>query len=134
MPEDQVGHCLSARFAQKRDVLVAATDLTTYLRFFLRTIGIPRIVASTSFPFPVTLLPSAAAYIRVYRLLDGGKRLELVHKTTVDGGVAGALCGFKGRLLAGVGPTLRLYDLGKKKLLRKCEYNRWATRRTREDC
>ncbi|GLC59841.1 hypothetical protein PLESTB_001541500 [Pleodorina starrii] len=65
-----------------------------------------------------------AAYIRVYRLVDGGKRLELVHKTVVDGGVPGALCGLKGRLLAGVGPTLRLYDMGKKKLLRKCEYNR----------
>lgn len=69
---------------------------------------------------------SSAAYIRVYRLVDSGKRLELVHKTTVDGGVPGALSGFKGRLLAGVGPTLRLYDMGKKKLLRKCEYNRFV--------
>ncbi|KXZ43846.1 hypothetical protein GPECTOR_79g125 [Gonium pectorale] len=65
-----------------------------------------------------------ASYIRLYRLSDGGKRLDLLHKTAVDGGVPGALCGFKGRLLAGVGPTLRLYDMGKKKLLRKCEYNR----------
>jgi hypothetical protein len=29
---------------------------------------------------------------------------------------------FKGRLLAGVGPVLRLFELGRKKLLRKCEY------------
>ncbi|KAG2431599.1 hypothetical protein HYH02_013292 [Chlamydomonas schloesseri] len=65
-----------------------------------------------------------AAYIRVYRLGDGGRRLDLLHKTQVDGGVPGALAGFKGRLLAGVGPTLRLYDMGKKKMLRKCEYNR----------
>ena len=28
---------------------------------------------------------------------------------------------FQGRLLAGVGRLLRIYDLGKKKLLRKCE-------------
>ncbi len=68
----------------------------------------------------------AAAYVRVYRLADEGRRLELLHKTPVEGGVPGCLCGHKGRLLAGVGPTLRLYELGKKKLLRKCEYNRCA--------
>ncbi|KAA8534276.1 hypothetical protein F0562_031793 [Nyssa sinensis] len=28
---------------------------------------------------------------------------------------------FQGRLLAGIGPVLRLYDLGKRRLLRKCE-------------
>lgn len=38
----------------------------------------------------------------------------------------GALAGFKGRLLAGCGPLLRLYELGKKKLLRKCEYKKWV--------
>ncbi|KAG2485365.1 hypothetical protein HYH03_015856 [Edaphochlamys debaryana] len=65
-----------------------------------------------------------AAYIRIYRVLDAGRRLELLHKTPVDGGAPGALAGLKGRLLSGVGPTLRLYDMGKKKLLRKCEYNR----------
>ncbi|RZF39376.1 hypothetical protein LSTR_LSTR000897 [Laodelphax striatellus] len=46
--------------------------------------------------------------------------LELVHKTPVDD-VPNALCGFQGRLLVGVGKMLRLYDMGKKKLLRKCE-------------
>ncbi|GFY83635.1 cleavage and polyadenylation specificity factor (CPSF) A subunit protein [Actinidia rufa] len=30
-------------------------------------------------------------------------------------------CWFQGRLLAGIGPMLRLYDLGKRRLLRKCE-------------
>jgi hypothetical protein len=30
----------------------------------------------------------------------------------------------QGRLLAGCGPVLRLYECGKKKLLRKCEYKR----------
>ena len=38
--------------------------------------------------------------------------------------VPGALVGFKGRLLAGVGNVLRIYELGKKKLLRKCEYKK----------
>ncbi|KAG8934150.1 pre-mRNA-splicing factor rse1 [Tulasnella sp. 417] len=32
-----------------------------------------------------------------------------------------ALLAFQGRLLAGVGNALRIYDIGKKKLLRKCE-------------
>jgi len=48
-----------------------------------------------------------------------------VHKTAV-GGIPGALAAFKGRLLVGVGPILRLYDMGKKKLLRKSEYRRYV--------
>lgn len=67
----------------------------------------------------------AEGFIRLYRLVDNGRKLELVHKTAV-GGIPGALAVFKGRLLVGVGPIVRLYDLGKKKLLRKSEYRRWA--------
>jgi splicing factor 3B subunit 3 len=55
------------------------------------------------------------------RILDRGARLELLHKTQLEG-IPGALTAFKGRLLAGVGPVLRLFELGRKKLLRKCEY------------
>ncbi|GFY82211.1 cleavage and polyadenylation specificity factor (CPSF) A subunit protein [Actinidia rufa] len=62
----------------------------------------------------------AAGYIHIYRFLEDGKSLELLHKTQVDG-VPLALCQFQGRLLAGIGPMLRLYDLGKRRLLRKCE-------------
>ncbi len=36
----------------------------------------------------------------------------------------GAVVGFKGRLLAGTGPNLRMFELGKKKMLRKCEYKK----------
>ncbi|KAJ7971328.1 splicing factor 3B subunit 3-like [Quillaja saponaria] len=36
-------------------------------------------------------------------------------------GVPVALCQFQGRLLAGIGRVLRLYDLGKRSLLKKCE-------------
>ncbi|XP_061998714.1 spliceosome-associated protein 130 A-like [Rosa rugosa] len=59
-------------------------------------------------------------FIHIYRFLDDGKSLELLHKTEVDG-VPLALCQFQGRLLAGIGSVLRLYDLGRKRLLRKCE-------------
>lgn len=57
--------------------------------------------------------------IHVY-LLVNGERLELLHKTPVDD-LPGAIAAFKGKLLAGIGRYLRVYDLGKKKLLRKCE-------------
>ena len=39
-------------------------------------------------------------------------------------GIPGALAPFKGRLLAGIETTVRLYELGKKKLLRKCEHRK----------
>ncbi|KAK8930677.1 DNA damage-binding protein 1b [Platanthera zijinensis] len=61
-----------------------------------------------------------AGFIHIYRFIDEGKSLELLHKTQVEG-VPLALCQFQGRLLAGVGSVLRLYDLGKRRLLRKCE-------------
>lgn len=61
-----------------------------------------------------------AGFIHIYRFIDEGKSLELLHKTQVEG-VPLALCQFQGRLLAGIGPVLRLYDLGKRRLLRKCE-------------
>ncbi|MFS7965063.1 putative transcription factor WD40-like family [Helianthus anomalus] len=61
-----------------------------------------------------------AGYIHIYRFVKDGKSLELLHKTQVDG-VPLALCQFQGRLLAGIGSILRLYDLGKRRLLRKCE-------------
>ncbi|KAG8501489.1 hypothetical protein CXB51_003974 [Gossypium anomalum] len=61
-----------------------------------------------------------AGFIHIYRFLEDGRSLELLHKTQVEG-VPLALCQFQGRLLAGIGSVLRLYDLGKKRLLRKCE-------------
>ena len=63
------------------------------------------------------------AFLRVYRLLDGAvPQLQLLHKTPVAGGeVPMDLAEFRGKLLVGVGNVLRLYDMGKKKLLRKCE-------------
>ncbi|UYV62354.1 SF3B3 [Cordylochernes scorpioides] len=58
--------------------------------------------------------------VNTYRILDDGARLELVHSTPVED-VPLAICSFQGRVLIGVGRILRIYDLGKKKLLRKCE-------------
>ncbi|XP_008292643.1 splicing factor 3B subunit 3 [Stegastes partitus] len=59
-------------------------------------------------------------FIYTYRLTGGGEKLEFVHKTPVED-VPLAIAPFQGRVLVGVGKLLRIYDLGKKKLLRKCE-------------
>ncbi|KAJ4709673.1 splicing factor 3B subunit 3-like [Melia azedarach] len=61
-----------------------------------------------------------AGYIHIYRFLEDGKSLELLRKTQVQG-VPLALCEFQERLLAGIGSVLRLYNLGKKRLLAECE-------------
>lgn len=60
----------------------------------------------------------SAAYLNVFKIIDG--RLDLMHKTSVED-IPLALCPFYGKLLVGVGKFLRLYELGKKKLLKKSE-------------
>ncbi|KAI5116752.1 hypothetical protein M0805_001610 [Coniferiporia weirii] len=61
-----------------------------------------------------------SGFIRTYAFTNGGADLELLHKTETDD-VPTALMAFHGRLCAGVGNSLRLYEIGKKKLLRKVE-------------
>jgi len=61
-----------------------------------------------------------SGYLRTYKFTDDGAGLEFQHKTEVDD-VPLALLAFQGRLVAGVGKALRIYDIGKKKLLRKVE-------------
>ncbi|CAG9466962.1 unnamed protein product [Pedinophyceae sp. YPF-701] len=70
----------------------------------------------------VTFRPRAAAagHIRVYTMDAASGALALVHSTEVAG-IPGALCEMHGRLVAGIGNVLRMYDCGKKRLLRKCE-------------
>lgn len=74
----------------------------------------------------VTLAPRSCSsgFIYLYRFVQGeddqNLKLELVHKTVLDD-IPTALLAFQGRLLAGVGKALRIYDIGRKKLLRKCE-------------
>lgn len=60
----------------------------------------------------------STAHISLYRMV--GERLQLLHKTKTEAPVT-ALASFQGRLLAAVGRTLRLYEMGKRQLLRKCE-------------
>jgi splicing factor 3B subunit 3 len=58
------------------------------------------------------------AFINTYYLSPDGKQLKLEHKTPCDT-PPGALMGFQGKLLAGVGPALRIYEMGQQRLLRK---------------
>lgn len=62
-------------------------------------------------------------FIRVYRFVQRGTRLEFVHKTAVED-VPYAIHPFQGRVLVGVKNVLRLYELGKKRLLRKVRSRR----------
>jgi splicing factor 3B subunit 3 len=56
----------------------------------------------------------------VFKLSPDGTKLEHVHTTQLDD-VPIVMEPFQGRLLVGVGKLLRIYDIGKKKMLRKCE-------------
>lgn len=59
-------------------------------------------------------------FIYTYQVFDNGDKLDFIHKTPIEE-IPGAMCAFQGRILCGVGRLLRMYDIGKKKLLRKCE-------------
>lgn len=63
---------------------------------------------------------SGSGFIHVYRFLQDGRNLEFVHKTKTEEPPL-ALLGFQGRLLAGIGKSLKLYDLGMRQLLRKAQ-------------
>lgn len=68
----------------------------------------------------LTLHPKrwAMCYLHVYRLL--GDTLQLLHRTEVED-IPMCMIEFQGRLLVGIGRCLRMYDMGKRKLLKKCE-------------
>ncbi|KAJ5884705.1 Pre-mRNA-splicing factor rse1 [Penicillium taxi] len=63
---------------------------------------------------------SGGGFIHIYRMLNNGRELEFLHKTDIDEPPL-AILPFQGRLLVGVGPVLHMFDLGIKKMLRKCQ-------------
>jgi splicing factor 3B subunit 3 len=65
-------------------------------------------------------LTQSESHVLLYRVIDG-ERLQLLHRTKIDEGPVLAMSHFQGRLLVGIGSTLRLYEMGKRQLLRKCE-------------
>ena len=58
--------------------------------------------------------------IHTYQIHEEGKRLQLIHVTPVED-IPYGIAPFQGKVMISVGKSLRLYEMGKKKLLRKCE-------------
>ncbi|WFD35978.1 pre-mRNA-splicing factor rse1 [Malassezia cuniculi] len=87
---------------------------------FASAAGEMHLVVGTAVGATVVPRSHRAAYIHTYRLADDGRSLELLHKTPVDD-IPLVLRRFQGRMIAGIGNTLRIYELGKGRLLRKCE-------------
>jgi splicing factor 3B subunit 3 len=88
--------------------------------------GTPYLIVGSSVDTIVTPKAAKKSYLSVYAVGDQGTSLSLVHKTEVDN-VPLVLRPFMGKLLAGIGKALRVYDMGKKKLLRKCENKNFPT-------
>lgn len=63
--------------------------------------------------------------IHTYSISPQGTEFELLHVTACEN-IPRAMSAFEDRLAVGIGKSLRIYDLGKKKLLRKCESKRIA--------
>lgn len=78
------------------------------------------LVVGTAKDLKVNPRSYSSGFLHVYRFHDDGRELEFIHKTKIDHPPT-ALLAFQGRLLAGVGSDLRIYDLGMKQMLRKCQ-------------
>jgi len=65
-------------------------------------------------------------FIKTFRFSKDGRSLELLHSTPCED-IPNAFNEFKGRLVAGVGNVLRVYELGLKKLLRKLENKNFSS-------
>lgn len=63
-------------------------------------------------------LKQTSSHIVLYRIVNGD-RFQLLHRTEVTDGPVLAMAHFQGRLVVGVGKCLRLYEMGKRQLIRK---------------
>lgn len=82
--------------------------------------GEPLLAVGTVTGMTMHPLKQTASHIVLYRIVNGDS-FQLLHRTQVDDGPVLALSHFQGRLLVGVGKSLRFYEMGKRQLLRKCE-------------
>lgn len=110
------GHTINKVVLAQNDAIMSMAMLKFHTvmdgRYYL-CVGIAR-------DFQLNPRVNGGGAIDVYRVDQTCSELEFMHRTEMDE-VPGALCGFQGRLIAGIGRILRIYDLGRKKLLRKCE-------------
>lgn len=87
---------------------------------------LPYLVVGSAKETVITPRSTKQGYLSVFAVESEGRALRLVQKTEIDG-VPTVITGYAGKLLAGVGRALRIYDMGKKKLLRKCENRSFPT-------
>jgi splicing factor 3B subunit 3 len=93
----------------------------TFCKFASRGDVMKFLVIGTAKDYQLQTRTCSGGYLQVYIVSgEAGDQLEFLHKTAIDD-IPGAMTPFNGKLLVGVGPLLRVYELGKKKLLRKCE-------------
>lgn len=82
--------------------------------------GEPLLAVGTVTGMTTHPLMQQTSHVVLYRIVNGD-RFQLLHRTAIDEGPVLSLAHFQGRLLVGVGKSLRLYEMGKRQLLRKCE-------------
>ena len=82
--------------------------------------GEPLLAVGTVTGMTMNPLKQETSHIVLYRIINGD-RFQLLHRTAVEDGPVLALAHFQGRLVVGIGKCLRLYEMGKRQLLRKCE-------------
>ncbi|GKY94241.1 hypothetical protein MPSEU_000389900 [Mayamaea pseudoterrestris] len=82
--------------------------------------GEPLLAVGTVTGMTMHPLKQTESHVVLYRIVNGD-RFQLLHRTAVEDGPVLSLSHFQGRLLVGVGKSLRLYEMGKRQLLRKCE-------------
>ncbi|EIW73243.1 hypothetical protein TREMEDRAFT_37240 [Tremella mesenterica DSM 1558] len=102
----------------------AAFSLT--IAYFENMAGEPSLVVGTAVKTTLTPRGCKEGWLRVYAIKENGRTLEFMHKTKLDE-IPLCVAGFQGYLLVGAGKSLRLYEAGKKALLRKCENNSFPT-------
>jgi splicing factor 3B subunit 3 len=78
------------------------------------------LVVGTGKDIVVNPRSSSEGYIYIYRFLEDGRGLDFIHKTKIEEPPM-AMIPFQGKLLAGIGKTLRVYDLGMRQMLRKAQ-------------
>lgn len=89
------------------------------VRFQLKG-GEPLLAVGTVTGMTMHPLKQVASHIALYRIVNGD-RFQLLHRTAVEDGPVLSLAHFQGRLVVGIGKSLRLYEMGKRQLLRRCE-------------
>jgi splicing factor 3B subunit 3 len=89
------------------------------------------LIVGTAKDLQVSNRQFSTCYIHVYRMIEN--TLQLIHKTEVEE-IPQAMIEFQGKLLVGIGRSLRLYELGKKKLLKKTENKSFPSYIVRLQC